>query len=225
MQRSSLPREGYGRPWLPPRAVQGSTRSVEPSPFSSRPPYPHGRRFGRRRHQGDPATTRRYRNLSPPLRVIASANGPANVCNLAALATCWMGSSLECFPVHNSSSLVDTAVWDVSSSCSPSPASYWPAAGLPSAATAPLFTLSVTGGRALCSLDAHRAEPCSPRYGLRRGHALTVRARTGHGGQSTHAAVARIADQLHRRPGGVLARPAPCSTMLAQISRSRPAKP
>ena len=60
-------------------------------------------------------------------------------------------------------------------------------------ATAPLVTLSVTGGRALCSLDAHRAQPCSPRYGLRRGHTVTVRARTGRGGHRAHAAEARIA--------------------------------
>ena len=60
-------------------------------------------------------------------------------------------------------------------------------------ATAPLVTLSVTGGRALCSLDAHRAQPCSPRYGLRRGHTVTVRARTERGGHRAHAAEARIA--------------------------------
>ena len=59
--------------------------------------------------------------------------------------------------------------------------------------TDPLVTLSVTGGRTLCSIDGHRAQPCSRRYKLRRGQTLTVRARTGRRGHSAHAAEARIA--------------------------------
>src|SRR5438128_6598091 len=60
-------------------------------------------------------------------------------------------------------------------------------------AAGPLVTLSVTDGRALCSIDGHRAQPCSRRYRLGRGHTLTVRARTGRRGHSAHAAEARIA--------------------------------
>ena len=59
--------------------------------------------------------------------------------------------------------------------------------------TGPLVTLSVTGAGALCSIDGHPAQPCSRRYWLRRGHTLTVRARTGRHGHSALAAEARIA--------------------------------
>ncbi len=54
-------------------------------------------------------------------------------------------------------------------------------------------TLSVTGGRALCSINGHRARPCSRKYRLRRGHTLTVRAPTRRRGHTSHAAGARIA--------------------------------
>ena len=59
--------------------------------------------------------------------------------------------------------------------------------------TSSLVTASVAGGRALCSSDGHRAQPCSRTYKLSRGDTLTVRARTGRRSNSAHAPGARIA--------------------------------
>ena len=56
-----------------------------------------------------------------------------------------------------------------------------------------LVTVSVAGGRALCSSDGHRAQPCSRRYKLSRGDTLTVRAAAPRGADGTHAAEVRIA--------------------------------